>query len=71
METEVKARKIGGSIAIFIPNSIVSKQRISPDDKIRIRVEKVNDLGFLWGKLKGEKKSTQEIMNEIDQGEDE
>ena len=67
---QVKARRIGGSIAVFIPNEIVLKQRIKADDNIKIKVEKVNDLSFMWGKLKGEKKSTQEIMDEIDQGED-
>ena len=69
METEVKAKKIGGSIVVIIPNDIVVKQRILPNDTVSIRVKKLTNLDFLWGKLEDVKKSTQKIMEEIDEGE--
>lgn len=70
MEVEVKAKKIGGSIGIFIPREVVEKERIIEDDKLKIKVEKITDLSFMWGKGKDIKKSTSQIMKEIDEGED-
>ena len=69
METNVRAKKFGGSIGIIIPKEIVEKQRISVNDRIEIRIEKKADLNFMWGKGKDIKKSTQEIMQETDEGE--
>ena len=69
MEAVVKAKKIGGSIAVLIPKRIVNEERILADDTLKIRVEKTADLSFLWGRGKYIKKSTAKIMKEIDQGE--
>lgn len=69
MEAVVKAKKIGGSIAVLIPKRIVNEERISADDTLKIRVEKTADLSFLWGRFKDIKKPTDEIMKEIDEGE--
>ena len=69
METNVRAKKFGGSIGIIIPKEIVEKQRISVNDRIEIRIEKKADLNFMWGKGKDIKKPTQDIMQEIDEGE--
>lgn len=70
METLVKAKKFGGSIGIIIPKEIIGKEKISPEDTLKIRIEKTSDLNFLWGKWKNLKKSTDKIMEEIDEGGD-
>ena len=70
METIIKAKKIGGSIGIIIPREIIGKEKISPEDTLKVKIEKIADLNFLWGRWKNIKKSTDEIMKEIDDGED-
>ena len=69
MEVIVKARKIGGSIVVLIPKKVVDKERISAEDTLKIKVEKTDNLNFLWGKFTDIKKSTDQIMKEIDEGE--
>jgi len=69
MELITKTRKLGGSIAVIIPKEVVRNEKISPDDTVKIQIEKSDDLGFMWGRLKDIKKSTDEIMREIDEGE--
>ena len=70
METIIKAKKMGGSIGIIIPREIVIREKISPEDTLKIEIEKTSDLSFLWGRWKDVKKSTDKIMEEIDEGED-
>ncbi len=69
MEVKVKAKKIGGSIGVIIPKEIVESERISVDDTLKIDIEKTDDISFLWGRGKDIKKSTDQIMREIDEGE--
>ena len=69
MEAIVKAKKIGGSIGVLIPKRVVDKERISAEDILKIKVEKTDNLNLLWGKFKDIKKSTYQIMKEIDEGE--
>ena len=38
--------------------------------KKRINMRKIQDLSFLWGRLKNIKKSADSIVKEIDKGED-
>ena len=71
METITKARKIGGSIGVIIPDEIIQRENIRPNDIIKIEIERKDDLSFLWGTLKGIKTPTQKIMDIIDEGEDE
>ncbi len=70
MEKILRAKKIGGSIGIIIPSEIVSKERILPEDSLKVRIEKTADLSFLWGKGEDIKKPTDKIMEEIDEGEE-
>ena len=70
MEAIVKAKKIGGSIGVVLPKELVKKERILPEDSVKINVEKTGDLSFLWGRFKDIKKPTDEIMKGIDEGED-
>ena len=69
MEALVKAKKIGGSIGVIIPNDVVKRERISVEDALKIKVEKTDDISFLWGKGRDIKKPTDRIMEEIDEGE--
>ena len=69
MKTIIKAKQIGGSIGVIIPRAIVKHERISVNDTLKIEIERTNDLSWLWGKGKNIKKSTQQIMKEIDEGE--
>jgi len=39
------------------------------ENKSKIKLEKSNDLSFLWGRYKHLKKSTNKIMEEIDENE--
>ena len=49
-------------------SDLISKNR-DRTDYLEIRIEKKADLNFMWGKGKDIKKSTQEIMQETDEGE--
>ncbi len=69
METEVKARRFGGSVGIILPRAVVEKERIVEGDLLKVRVRKVADLSFLWGMGKDITKSTDRIMEKIDEGE--
>ncbi len=66
-EIEVFARKWGDSIAVIIPNEVVKVENIKPKDKIRIKVEKEDDLSELFGKFKT-RKSPQQLKNESRKG---
>jgi hypothetical protein len=70
METITKARKIGGSIAVIVPEEVVKKENIRPNDMVKIDIIREDDLSFLWGKLKSIKIPTQEIMEIIDEGDE-
>ena len=69
MKTITKAKQIGGSIGILIPKEIVEKERIHVNDTLKIEIEKTDDFNWLWGRGKDIKKSTDQIMKEIDEGE--
>ena len=67
----VRARKVGGSVAVIVPKEVVKKERISPNDKVRLSIQRVDELTDWWGNLKWAKKPTARIIKEIDEGEDE
>lgn len=69
MEAVTKAKQIGGSIGVIIPKEIVEQERIFADDTLKIKVEKTDNLNWLWGKFKDLKKPTEQIMKEIDEAE--
>jgi len=70
MEAEVKARRFGGSFGVIIPRIVVERERISDGDILKVKIKKVSDLNFMWGRGRDIKKSTDKIMKEIDEGED-
>jgi len=61
----------GNSIGVTIPKEIVKSERIKPKKKVKFMVlnTKENMLDGVFGTLKS-KKSTQAIMDEIDEGWD-
>ena len=70
MEIELKTKQIGGSLAIIVPKEVVKRERIKPEDTVLVRIQKVENLNTLWGSQKDIKKSTKQIMKEIDYSED-
>ncbi len=66
-ETIVTVRKWGNSIGVTIPNEIVEKEKIKPNDRITITVKKARTIAELFGTMKS-KKSTQQIKNELKKG---
>ena len=64
-------KKWGNSLGITIPKEIVKKEKISPKKTIEIMIlsRKTPDLRKIFGTLPM-KKSTQQIMDEIDEGYD-
>lgn len=70
MEVQTTAKKIGGSIGIIIPKIVIKTERIFAEDTIKLKIEKVDSLEFLWAMNKDIQKPTNRIMKEIDEGED-
>lgn len=46
MEAITKTRKIGGSLVVTIPKSIVEEENLTENQTIRIDVKKVKKTGF-------------------------
>ncbi len=67
---EAIPKKWGNSLGITIPKEVVKGEGLSPKEKIEIMIlGKRKDLKEIFGTLKI-KKSTQQIMDEIDEGYD-
>jgi len=64
---DVFVKKWGNSLGAVLPNSIVQKDNLKENDKIRIFVVKKSDvLKKTFGKLKGKiKQSSQEMKDEF------
>ncbi len=69
IEFKTKIRKWGNSLATIIPNNVVEMAKLKAGKNIRFLMpikEITSEKRF--GKLKGWKKSTEQIMKEIDSG---
>ena len=65
MAITVFAKKWGNSIGIIIPNAIVEKEGIKPEQPVNIEIKTMkNPLKELFGTLKTSK-PTQQIKNEL------
>jgi len=63
-EITCKTKKWGGSIGIVIPKEVVEKERIKPDEDIKIAIRRIPLAKEIWGLAPRKKfKSTQEIKN--------
>ena len=70
IELEVKARKWGNSIGISLPKDVIEKANIKPNKEVRLLIQdKKIDLSKVFGTLKINK-PTQEILDEIREGEE-
>ena len=69
-EVVSKAKKIGGYLAVILPEEVVKKEQIKVNDTVKLSIERKDDLTFLWGKLKSVKTSTQKIMDIIDEDDE-
>ena len=63
IEIEVIARKWGDSIAVIIPRRIADAQKITPKSRVKLRLQKEDDLSDLFGKFEA-KKTPQELKDE-------
>jgi len=62
-EVETQARRWGDSLAIIIPKDVVNSENIRPNDKIRVSIQKEQDLSDLFGRFKT-KKTPQQLKDE-------
>lgn len=70
-EFEAKPKKWGSSIGITIPKEIVEAEGIQTSRKITVLVMgRTKGMKEIFGSLRGWKKPTQKIMDEIDEGYD-
>jgi len=67
---QVETKKIGGSLCVFIPNEIVTKRNLKPNQKIDIEITRKVNFDKLGGLCKGSKISPEEVLQEIDDCED-
>ena len=63
------ARKWGNSIGITIPNKVIEKEKIKPNDKVVVSIQKAKSIESLFGTLKT-KKTAQELKDEARKGWD-
>jgi len=70
-QDRIKVKKFGGSIGIIFPRKIVEDKGLKQGDFVEVSIEKIADLSFLWKKGGDISISTQKLMEEIDEGENE
>ncbi len=69
---ETKPKKWGNSLGITIPKAVIDKEHLNTKKRITVFImpdDAMEGVRKLFGKYKSQK-STQEIMNEIDEGYD-
>lgn len=66
-EVIVTAKKWGNSLGITIPAETVQEMGIKPDDKVLIKVQRINKIKELFGTM-NTKRTTEQIMKEIKKG---
>lgn len=70
-QIKTKIKKWGNSFGVIIPREIIENEKLSENSEIMITIQpqRYTTVGDIFGVLKGKrksKKSTQEIMDEID-----
>ena len=67
MELKTKTKKWGNSIGILIPKEAIRKENIKPDQEITVLIsaKPITKGKDIWGTMKF-KKSTEELMREVD-----
>lgn len=68
MKVEVRTKRWGNSIGVILPSFLVRRENIGENEDIVIDVESKPLAGNLFGQLsKKTNKSTQEILDEVDE----
>ena len=68
MEVEIKTKKSGNSIGVVIPKEILEKQKIKENETVIFSIKKKLLVSEVFGRLKGWKRPTQEIKDEMRKG---
>mgnify|MGYP001597586535 CR=1 FL=1 len=68
MEVEIKTKKWGNSIGVVIPKEILEKQKIKENETVIVSIKKKLLVSEVFGTLKGWKRPTQEIKDEMRKG---
>ena len=68
VEIEVITKRIGGSIGIILPKSIIEKDHIKEEEKIKIEIKKRPLVGEFFGMIGGKKIDTENVMKEVKEG---
>lgn len=67
-EIEAKTRKIGGSVGIILPKSIVEKEGIKPNQTIRVEIKRQVKVKDVFGMFPNWKPDTQKLKDEARKG---
>lgn len=67
-EIECKTTKVGGSIAVILPNDFVRKQGIKPNQKLTVDVKKNLKVKDVFGMFPEWKTPTQKLKDEVRKG---
>ena len=68
IKCETKLKTWGNSIGLVIPKEELKREKLKPDQLVRVIIckKKMLKVKDIFGKLKNWNKSTEEIMREID-----
>lgn len=69
IEMETKTKRWGNSLGVIIPRKLAEEAGLSEEEKVRVVIQKqkgVVKVKDIFGKLKGWKKPTSQIMKEVD-----
>ncbi|MEK6852301.1 MAG: AbrB/MazE/SpoVT family DNA-binding domain-containing protein [Nanoarchaeota archaeon] len=68
IELEAKTKKWGNSLGIIIPKEFAKSEGLKEEEEVRVIIQKKRAVRVkdIFGKLKGWKKPTSQIMKEID-----
>ena len=68
IEYETKVKKWGNSAGVVVPKDAIKKEHLKVNQKVRVIITPKNAMKVedIFGGLKNWKKSTEEIMREID-----
>lgn len=61
---------MGNSLGIVIPNAEAKRQGLHEGDQVEVEVRKAAPLSSIFGILKGKLGDIDELMREIDEGDD-
>lgn len=64
IKTKTRIKEWGNSLGIIIPNEIVIKEKLNPDDQVIVTITKKDTLEDFFGKLKGSKIDSQKMKDE-------